>query len=185
MTGSPTTRCVPRDCPSSYLSRSAVEWTSTARASLHGHVAVPPHTPLPYLLHERWPNHRRARDVRKSKRRTVPAAPLAKLPHCVLQVIAETVASLLDEKSRMLFVMIYIITRHQRYMQAGIEQLAAVAEYWATLIGRDSKQFDWELPRDGEAPFVPTRPVRHPQAAAFSFCRGSSRVVQLAQLVSP
>lgn len=100
----------------------------------------------------------------------------------MVQVIAEAVGSLLDEKSRVLYVMMYIITRHQRYLQAGLEQLAAVAEYTVSLTGPNSKQFDWELPKQGEAPFVPTRPVRHPPPPVLSFSRGTNQVLQFVHL---
>lgn len=85
-------------------------------------------------------------------RRTLP--PSSTEVVCVMQVFAETVGGLTHEKSRLLFLMMFVTCRHQRYTQAGLCQLATVADYYAS--ATESKARGGVVPApDADAPYYP------------------------------
>ena len=63
------------------------------------------------------------------------------------------------EKSRLLFLMMFVMARHQRYVQAGLVQLATVAEYYAS--ATESRSRGGPVPpADSDDPYYPVGLVR-------------------------
>eukprot|EP00892_Ulva_mutabilis_P000901 jgi/Ulvmu1/10811/UM069_0047.1 len=77
------------------------------------------------------------------------------------KVFSETVGILTNDASRLLFLMMFVMCRHQRYVQAGLCQLATVADYYTS--ATNSKARGGGVPAAGsDKPYYPVGVVAEP-----------------------